>query len=299
VYEANPIRSLETGHRDHVSVSTDAGEFHAHCLVGADGANSVVREVLNRRQDFFWQAAVQCEVPEEAINTEAARPDAIVVDWGTLPSGYAWAFPKRGFVNIGAGGPLAIAKHLKRYVTAFAESHRLLKPGFADRLKLVGHQLPTMTHTSKAAGQRVLLVGDAAGLVEPFTGDGISFACQSARLAADCIYQSLNAQEVDLTSYDSHLAMQIRSELLWSRKLLSLSVSFPRLIYRMFRSNDRVWNTFCKTLRGEATFYRLKRDVLGPLAFAWKAIDLFTELRERAVLAGVPGRDLLRSVAGT
>jgi hypothetical protein len=87
-----------------------------------------------------------------------------------------------------------------------------------------------------------------------------------------------------MLGYEARVRSEIVDDLVWSRKLLSISVSFPSLIYKLFRSNDRVWNTFCRTLRGEETFHRLKKDVLGPFEFAWKAIEVFAKMRERAVL---------------
>lgn len=284
VYQASPLRGLDLNGGGPVSVRIDGKELRAHCLVGADGANSVVRGLLNGREDYFWQAAVYCEVPDELVNPDTVQQDCMMVDRGTLPSGYAWVFPKVGYVNIGAGGPVTMARHLKRYVMAFIDTRRLLKSSLPERWGLIGHQLPTLTARTRLAGRRVVLVGDAAGLVEPFTGDGISLACRSARVASDCIYQALNSGVIDLNEYHDRLLAQIGGELLWSRKLLSISMSFPRLIHHLFKNNDRVWQTFCKTLRGEESFQRLKKDVLGPFEFAWKAIDLFTQLRERNIL---------------
>jgi geranylgeranyl reductase family protein len=284
VYQGTPVRMIEVSDGRRIGVRCDREEFRAECLVGADGANSLVRASLGSRHDFFWQAAMSCELPEEAVNYNAIPAKSMIIDWGSLPSGYAWAFPKHGSVNVGAGAPIAIAKHLRRYVRNFLDSLNLLKNGFADRLKLVGHQLPTLTSTSKVAAKRVLLVGDAAGLVEPFTGDGISFACHSARIAAQCIFKALNSTDPDLTGYGARLRSEIGNELIWSRKLVSVSTNFPRLIYRLFRTNDRVWNTFCRTLRGEESFHRLKKDVLGPFEFAWALIDKLTQLREPAIL---------------
>jgi geranylgeranyl reductase family protein len=282
VFLGSPVRSLEVPEHGPVTVAVGASELKGEILVGADGANSVVRARINRREDYFWQAAVYCEVPEEEINAERFSNEAMVIDWGTLPSGYAWAFPKRGFVNVGAGGPVRLARHLKQYVQQFVDSTRLLKRN--GPLALVGHQLPTMTSRSRLSARRVLLVGDAAGMVEPFTGDGISFACQSAKIASDCILDAFARRDWDLRGYDARIRSEIVDDLVWSRKLLSISVSFPSLIYKLFRSNDRVWNTFCRTLRGEETFHRLKKDVLGPFEFAWKAIEVFAKMRERAVL---------------
>jgi geranylgeranyl reductase family protein len=285
VFEASPLRGLEIPEHGPVSARLDLGELRAQCLVGADGANSVVRAFLNQRRDYFWQAAVYCEIPEELVDRQAYRPECMIADWGTLPSGYAWIFPKRGYVNIGAGGPVGIARHLRAYVMAFVRATGLLRSGAPEQLNLRGHHLPTLTGKTRLAAKRIVLVGDAAGVVEPFTGDGISFACHSARIAAECISGGLNSGSLDLTGYGSLIDRQIGAELFWARSLMSFSATFPRLIYRLFKSNDRVWETFCRTLRGEASFRRLKKDILGPFEFAWKAVDLFTGFGERNILA--------------
>ena len=270
-----------------ISVHTDAGKFAARCLVGADGANSVIRPLLSARDRYFWQAALFCEVPQELLQADAAAMDAILVDWGTLPSGYAWAFPKRGFINFGAGGPVDVARHLKPYVIRFIQSTGLVRPDDCERLKFVGHQLPTLTAQTPIASQSVVLVGDAAGLVEPFTGDGISFACHSAATASKCICAALASGLPDLRSYAAAIRSELLEELSWSRKLLSLSVAFPGFVHRLFKENDRVWQTFCKVLRGEESFRHLKLEILGPFAFASRLIDAFTMRRERKAIGSV------------
>ncbi len=281
-----PIRvwGFDIGEHSLVVVHTDQGDFSAYALVGADGANSVVRRMLNRREDYFWQAAVCCEVPEEYLNPGACTCECMRVDWGSLPSGYAWVFPKKGYVNVGAGGPFRIARLLRPYVARFVESAQLLKPGASAQLKFTGHQLPTLTRHTRLANERVLLVGDAAGLVEPFTGDGISFACRSARLAAGCIASALGGGKPDLSVYDRRLKSDIGPELLVARKLLALSAAFPRVIYGLLKQNDGIWQTFCRILRGQESFQQLKKEILGPLEFAWRAIDLLTQRLERKAL---------------
>jgi geranylgeranyl reductase family protein len=284
VFENTVVHSFDTVPDGRLIVVTSRGRFTADCLVGADGANSRVRPLLGSREDYFWQAAVYCEVPESVLNTNEIAWDCMKVDWGTLPSGYAWAFPKNGFVNIGAGGPKDIAKHLKTYAMRFAESTRLVKTGLAGQLQFVGHQLPTLTRRARLSSENVLLVGDAAGLVEPFTGDGISFACESAQIAARCIANALGSGVRDLRAYSEEILRTAGPELFSSRKLLSLSVAFPRQIYRLFRYNDKVWQTFCRVLRGEDSFETLRRDVLGPFQFASKMIDWVTQRWERHAL---------------
>jgi geranylgeranyl reductase family protein len=267
-----------------VTVHSDSGDLECRMLVGADGANSVVGRSLNARDQFFWQAAIYCEIPESALDRDGLDPECMRVDWGSLPSGYAWIFPKHGYVNVGAGGPTKIARMLRPYLTRFVDSVGIMKPGSSANLKFTGHQLPTLTRATRLASERVLLVGDAAGLVEPFTGDGISFACHSARLAAECIARAFAGGNLDLSEYQRILRSQVGPELFWSRKLVTLSVAFPKLVYRLFQHKDSVWQTFCKILRGEESFQKLTKEILGPLEFAWNAVDTITQFRERKLL---------------
>jgi geranylgeranyl reductase family protein len=283
------VRHLEADGPGPVLVYTDAGTLTGHVLVGADGANSVVRPLLNRRESYFWQAAVYCEIPEDFLTPDALANECMRVDWGTLPSGYAWIFPKRGYVNIGAGGPTSTAKLLRAYVSRFIETTRLVKPQMTGRLKLAGHQLPTLTRGARVSAGRILLVGDAAGLVEPFTGDGISFACHSAEIAAQCIHDALRGKSPDLSAYSKRLRSEIAAELAWSRKLLALSVAFPGVVHRLFRQNETIWQIFCRILRGEDSFQRLKKEILGPLEFGSRIIEFITTHRERKALARTLG----------
>src|SRR5581483_9759411 len=96
---------------------------------------------LNPREAYFWQAAVYCELPERLIAPDVLEQRRMCLDWGTLPSGYAWAFPKDGSVNVGAGAPVALAKHLREYASVFVRSLGLLKSGSLDQVTFTGHQL--------------------------------------------------------------------------------------------------------------------------------------------------------------
>jgi geranylgeranyl reductase family protein len=286
VYQGVTCSAVDVRNGGGISVETSAGRFSGRYLVGADGANSVVRHVLNERSSYYWQAAVYCEIPEGCMAQERLAPDAILVDWGTLASGYAWAFPKRGSVNVGAGAPVTLGRHLRGYAGNFATAAGLIRPGALDRVHFAGHQLPTLTaHTRLAAGNTVL-VGDAAGCVEPFTGDGISFACHSASIAAQCIWQALSGSRADLRGYAKQMRLEFGQELQWSRRLLSFSVTFPKLVFRLFKHNDRVWQTFCNVLRGDESFRTLMHDVLGPLRFATRAVDAVSRRCERWAVAG-------------
>ncbi|MFN3322820.1 MAG: geranylgeranyl reductase family protein [Bryobacteraceae bacterium] len=269
---------------NHAVVSTECGSFSAKVVVGADGANGISKRSLNSRRDYYWQSGLYCEVPQDLLLLDAIEYDCMRVDWGTLPSGYAWMFPKRGFVNIGVGFPNSIGRMARPYLSKFLETERIVRPEFLNKVAFKGHQLPTLTDTTALSKGRILLVGDAAGLIEPFTGDGISYALHSAEIAAEVIINALNTADFDLSAYEQRARAEIACELVWSRKLLSFFVAFPRMIHEVFKRNDKVWGAFCRVLRGEDSFRVFRRKKFGALEFMWAPVDAFVERYERRKL---------------
>ena len=271
------VRSVEQQPDGRVRVQTADASYTADYVVGADGANSIVSRTMNTRSNVFWQAAVYCEFPKN----DWTESEHMRIDWGSLACGYAWAFPKQGFLNVGAGGLATATREFRQYASRFAQRIGVVPPGGGNPLSFVGHHLPTLTSKTVLAKNNVLLVGDAAGLVEPFTGEGISYACHSAQLAANAILRAIAAGTRDVTAYAHDVAATIGQELYWSRKILSLSIAFPRAIYTLFKHSDAAWNTFCRVLRGEDTFRSLKMQTLGPLRFASRAVDAVVASLER------------------
>lgn len=164
--------------RDRSGVVVD-GAFTAPVLVGADGANSVVRRAVGQppNRGRHMAVAVRGYVPAPA------GLDELQIVWDQRqPHGpsYAWAFPlAHGMVNVGYGsaGPHTNRAHL---VGRAADLLPWLPVGTA---RMSGHRLPLSSWRPPPAVGRVLLVGDAASLVNPLTGEGIFYALASGALA--------------------------------------------------------------------------------------------------------------------
>src|SRR5258707_5032378 len=93
IWENCKAHSIEECADSHVKIGTARGEVKARFVIGADGANSIVARHLNPRSAYFWQLALYCEVPEKLLLPGAVRTSRMRIDWGTLPTGYPWAFP--------------------------------------------------------------------------------------------------------------------------------------------------------------------------------------------------------------
>ncbi len=265
-------------HGEGVLVDTSSGTLLARHVVAADGANSVVTRNLNTRANFQWQTALYAEVDVQRIGGSAAPdPSELRVDVNSLPSGYAWLFPKGGQVNIGAGGPNRFARLLSKYLAAFLRSD-----GYATGdMKWRGHQLPTMTRRTVFAGQRLFAVGDAAGMVEPLTGEGISYACHAAHLAAEAIAKHFGSADAE-AAYAQAVTAEIRSELVWSQRIVLFSTLFPKAFCAALAS-DKAWSVFFQVLTGELTFHDLEQNLLGWVRNFGPVLEVAGRLREGAL----------------
>jgi geranylgeranyl reductase family protein len=161
-------------------------------LIGADGVNSLVAKVVFSRS--FSQRTIgfglEMEVPISTENPPVAAPEIYfgLIDWG-----YAWVFPKRTTVTAGIGGlwrknpdlPPAFKKFLcQRF-------------GQIPAAAIKGHYVPFGDFRPIPGQGLILLCGDAAGLVDPITGEGIAYAMQSGSFAAEAVREALAVGQPD------------------------------------------------------------------------------------------------------
>jgi hypothetical protein len=85
--------------------------------------------------------------------------------------------------------------------------------------------------------------------------------------------------------YRSAIHREIGFELLWARRLMSMSVSFPRIFYWLIQHQESLWKVFCDVLRGTKTFQELYREALGPLTILDGPVDaLFRKMEKRRLI---------------
>jgi geranylgeranyl reductase family protein len=170
----------------------------APILVGADGSNGQTRRMSHQEQEPQWYTrgfALEACVPYAALPETLPAgdaPDDLVFDFAPLPGGYGWLFPKGDHVNIGVGvfAPIeSVEASLKCLTRELLAGYTLQKLGveLAVTTPRVTGQYLGMGGNSYTPRGRVLLVGDAAGLVDPLTGEGIHSAVVSGQAAAAAI----------------------------------------------------------------------------------------------------------------
>lgn len=229
-------------------------------VIGADGVNSqVARALFGKRRDKALMAfALEAEV---AGKTSAA----LDLDLSAVPWGYGWDFPKAGGRTLGIGGLEHRNPDLKDSFNAWlvARGHD------PASLKIKGHHLPMGEFRSVPGRAHVLLVGDAAGLVDPITGEGIAWAIHSGRLAAEAasIALSMGSPERALALYDAR-AKHMLTELKRARLLARIVYAplFHARFLKLLATSGRLRRRYMDLLAGDLDYADLRPSRMVRLA---------------------------------
>jgi geranylgeranyl reductase family protein len=185
-----------------VVVHTDSGSIGAQVMVGADGANGVTRAALGASEPSY-AVALEGNLPRGAAGfDDDAYQEAALLEFATVPGGYGWIFPKDDHCNFGVGGYFDEGPRLRGHLAELCLAHGI---AVEDLEQLRGHRLPIRRAGAPIATRRALLVGDAAGLVDPFSGDGMYEAFLSSKIAAETIAELLSGRAADLSAYPARL----------------------------------------------------------------------------------------------
>ncbi|MGA7158673.1 MAG: geranylgeranyl reductase family protein [Acidobacteriaceae bacterium] len=196
-------------------VTTDGVEtLTAPILIGADGSNGQVRRLSAHSLSSSAQDengfALEATIPYTQLpaNLPAGdKPHDLVFDFAPLPGGYGWLFPKGDHINIGVGAfaPSSTSSaQLKQVTRALLLDYAQQKLGVTSLDHITGQRLGMGGHTYIPRGL-VLLVGDAAGLVDPLTGEGIHSAIVSGQAAAAAVLSQNKSRQDVAAAYAHHL----------------------------------------------------------------------------------------------
>ncbi len=283
LHEREPVRTVELNGT--VTVRTPSGVYTAGVLIGADGANGLTAKAagLDGPRDQAVALEGNIYLPERAL---AAWHDMVGLHLGGIPGGYGWLFPKGDHVNVGAGGWKYLAGSLRGHLDRVTRQYGL-QP--ADLRELRGHHLPVRRRGAPIARGRVMLVGDAAGLVDPLSGEGIYAAVVSGRLAASHALAAIDGGVTDLGGYGREVDEVLGPELRDSSRLQDVFNLMPRAYVEILWRNDHLWHWLCRIMRGDETYTTLKRRA-GPFSPLIDGASWATRhSRLLARRAGLPG----------
>jgi geranylgeranyl reductase family protein len=218
--------------------TVDARELDATYVIGADGCNGSTAKQLGLGGGIVHGVALEANYPHDA-----RFAGAMVLDIAIVRGGYGWVFPKGDHVNVGVGGDEAEGPRLRNELRRMCEEYGV-DPDAAVELR--GYRLPMRTPATRLVGENAALIGDAAGLVDPFSGDGMYEAFLSAQLVTEAILAD------DLPSYAAAVERRIAplTRAGWGAR--NAFARFPRTTYALARL-PVTFRAVEKLLRGELT----------------------------------------------
>lgn len=261
-------------HHDVVTLRTGAGDLvRARALVGADGSASRVG----------WHVGVRCEQVDLALEVEvpvdrraaAGWRGRMLMEWGPLPGSFGWVFPKGDVCTAGVVAAKGQGEATRAYLRDFLTRHGLADP---TPLHDTGHLTRCRRPDSPLARHRALVAGDAAGLCDPWSREGISFALRSGTWAGEAAVRLAKAEhEPDLArardQYVAAVRTTLEAEMRASRRIMDIFTWRPGVVHTALTAVPPVWRRVDAYLTGSTTIPAL----LGTPAAraALKAMDLF------------------------
>ena len=243
-------------------------EVTARVVVGADGSSGVsARHAGVRYAQVDLGLELEILVPPPVRDSWRGR---ILLDWGALPGSYAWVFPKDDRLTVGVIATRGHADYTRQYLRDFVARLGLAGYGTAQDS---GHLTRCRADDSPVRKGRVLVAGDAAGLLEPCTREGISFALRSGRLAGQVAAQAAQAEEAghagppdqELDRYLALLGQELIPEMRAGRLLLRAFARHPGLFHAGL-ATPRGWRAFVEVCSGDASFHALAERAPSRLA---------------------------------
>jgi len=264
---------------DRVRVRVGERALSARYLVGADGATSRVARALGLRAGRQWGGTLEAEVPLEGNPELRSRyGHRAVFALGVVPDGYAWVFPKAEALSVGIGRFRPGRCNLRALLAR--EMDRLGIPLHGAGLH--GHPLPAYQilpwpswgwaawrttgdgPQERLSTRRCVLVGDAAGLVDPLLGEGIRYALASGRLAAEAIARD------DLSGYDQAVWRKVGHSLATAGEVARIFHLVPLLGYVVGVRNPAVIRYFVELLSGRTSYVGSGRRIIwSSLTLGW------------------------------
>lgn len=239
IFQNQQVTGVVTSH-DTILLKTSASAFEAKIALGADGAHSILNRRLteNKVEKNHYCAGLR----QYYANVKGFHPENHIElhFYKELLPGYFWVFPlPNNQANVGLGmlsSEVSRKKiNLKERLQEIIKTHPNLKERFEHATPLEniqGYGLPLGSRKRSISGTRFLLLGDAAGLIDPFTGEGIANAIRSGRVAAGHVLKAFEQTKFDADfnlQYDKEIYHKMWTEFRFGHSMQML-FRYPRVI---------------------------------------------------------------------
>jgi geranylgeranyl reductase family protein len=278
-----------TGDRGQATIRLhDGSSVTASVVIGADGSGGIsARHVGVTFSQVDLGLELEIEIPEALQGEWRGR---LLLDWGEIPASYGWVFPKGDRLTVGViaarrgasetsgaangarGGAGGVPEGARQ-----GDATRQYLREFVERLGLAsyvavrdsGHLTRCRTDDSPLRKGRVIVAGDAAGLLEPWTREGISFALRSGALAGKIAAKARVADSPSdaLDEYAGAIDRGLAAEMRASRVLLNAFTRHTKTFHKGL-STAQGWRLFTRICRSELPYPELIRKPAARVALS-------------------------------
>lgn len=256
VVEGAFVRDYEVdGHG--VVVSTDQAQWRGQFLVGADGAYSKIARRMGIKPDGI-AVTLEADLPIELVqSSERIKEGELLVDYGIVPSGYAWMFPHREGAAIGIGNfsRRITGKELRSLLGQWMNYLGITSDAWRPYVR--GWIIPYISKIPVLHGQREVLVGDAACLTDSFIGEGLYAAFLSARVAADVLANAVTGAGCDLAEYTAQLIQRLGAHVANAYRLNRLFYPLSSVVHSVIRKHPEWHDLVPRFAAGELSYAEL------------------------------------------
>jgi len=271
VADTTTFRSA-SGNPGRLTIETSNGRFQTKLLVGADGVyGKTAREIglsIHTRQMIGLEAEV---FPYDKTGHDTLT-SAATFDFGGIPKGYGWMFPKTDHLSMGVVSVQKKTKGMKKYLARHLEAKALQRHSTIQSLRgwAIPYGPPAGTTFENEKG---LLIGDAAGLTDPITGEGIFYALTAARFASEAIADKLRLGKGNGRRYQDAME-SLRKDLAAAVELQQILFYMPRASYTLMKLYGRkLGRRYIDIITGKMSYTDLHRKIFS--SYAVKLLWMF------------------------
>jgi len=239
------VRAIDQADGHATARLADGTEVTATVIVGADGSSGVAaRHVGAQFDQVDLGLELEISVPDKVARQWSGR---VLLDWGKIPASYGWVFPKGDRLTVGVIAARGQGEATKAYLREFVDRLRLA--GF-EAVQDSGHLTRCRSDGSPLRKGQVIVAGDAAGLLDPWTREGISFALRSGALAGE------HAAKGDPAGYVAAVNATLVPDMRAGRTLLNAFTRHTGTFHRGL-STAKGWHAFVMMCRSEISLSEL------------------------------------------
>ncbi len=272
VREGSAVTKVSEDQTGLTVTTKDGEEFRGKYVVGADGINSVVAKSLGFYGGWSGNSAavaieLEAEVGEATVRRICGVPHdkegmAFHIYFGPVPYGYLWCFPKRSILSFGAGCDQSRIKAIRPLFMKWFEDFKKQHDIDPEIVSDTAARLPYSGAVKTTVKGRAILVGDAAGFANPFSGEGIYMAIRAGIHAAPALGRAVKSDDPTyLRDYEKAWKAELESDLKVGRdvaKLMFKSEKNMETILQLGHKDDYIRETMYLMISGKESYKVLK-----------------------------------------